>query len=193
MTAQTPWSYTVDELPPLISLDDFRTIAPNLSATDAQITQVLGSVSQAIRDICGWHVGPSLACTFTGEGEGRLLMLPAMGVTAVSSLVVGGVEIDPADFEWTAAGMVRLKGACFPDEWRSVECTYTAGFSTGSLAQIAAQIASNSIAASPGVREEHAGSVGITYNETGAGITGGVSILPRDLALLAPYRLARAW
>lgn len=193
MTVQTPWSYTVEELPPLISLDDFRTIAPNLSATDEQVAQVLGSVSQAIRDICGWHVGPSLECSFTGEGEGRLLMLPAMGVTAVSSLAVGGVEIDPADFEWTAAGMVRLKGACFPEDWRSAECTYTAGFSTESLAQIAAQIASNSIAASPGVREEHAGSVGITYNETGAGITGGVSVLPRDLALLAPYRLSRAW
>lgn len=192
MTVQTPWSYTVEELPPLITVEDFRTIAPNLSATDAQVTQVLDSVSQAIRDICGWHVGPSLECTYTGEGEGRLLMLPAMGVTAVSSLVVGGVEMEPADFEWTAAGMVRLKGACFPDEWRSVECTYTAGFSTDSLAQIAAQIASNSIVASPGVREEHAGSVGITYNETGAGITGGVSILPRDSALLAPYRLARA-
>lgn len=197
MTAvQTPWSYTVEitgateALPSIISVADFKKLCPGLSSTDDEIQAVLNSVSSAVRDWCGWHVAPSLQCTFTGEGEGRLLVLPAMGVTAVSSLSVSGAAV--TDYEWTAAGMLRLKKGAFPDKWRSVECVYTAGFSSASIGQAVAQIAANSLAAAPGVANERAGNVSITYNQTGAGITGGVSLLQRDYALLTPYKLARA-
>ena len=190
MTVQTPWGYTVASLDSMISVAQFKALCPGLSSTDAQIQAVLDSVSSAIRDYCGWHVGPSLECAFTGDGEGRLLMLPGMGVTQVSSLEINGVT--STDYEWTAAGMVRLKNSVFPREWRSVECVYTAGFDAESIGQVVAQIASNALAAAPGVSSERAGNVSITYNQTGNGITGGVSLLPRDYAMLAPYRLARA-
>ena len=191
MTATiTPWGYSVDELQSLISVEEFRLLCPGLSSTDAQIQAVLDSASASIRDYCGWHVAPSLECAYTGEGEGRLLMLPAMGVTAVDSLTVDGDAV--ADFEWTAAGMVRLTTSTFPDKWRSVECVYTAGFTSAAIGQVVAQIASNALVAAPGVVNERAGNVSITYNQTGTGITGGVSLLPRDYSLLAPYRLAQA-
>ena len=190
MTVQTPWSYTVDSLSSLISVEQFKALCPGLSSTDAEIQAALDTASSAIRDYCGWHVSPSLECTFTGEGEGRLLVLPAMGVTAVSSLEIEETAI--TDYEWTAAGMVRLKNAVFPDVWRSVECVYTAGFSSGAIGQVVAQIASNALVAAPGVSSERAGNVSITWNQTGSGISGGVSILPRDLTLLAPYKLAQA-
>ena len=190
LETQTPWGYTVPYLPSMISLEDFRIICPGLSSEDSQVQAVLDAVSAAIRDWCGWHVSPSCECVFTGNGEGRLLVLPAMGVTDVSSLVVGGAAV--TDYEWTAAGMVRLKSGVFPDVWRSVECVYTAGFDTAAIGQVVAQIASNALVAAPGVANERAGNVSITYNQTGAGITGGVSLLPRDYAILAPYKLARA-
>ena len=190
MTVQTPWSYTVASLPSMISVEEFRALCPGMSSTDGEVQAALDSVSAAVRDWCGWHVSPSLECTFTGEGEGRLLVLPAIGVTAVSSLEVDGAAVDA--FEWTAAGMVRLKSGVFPDVWRSVECVYTAGFTSGAIGQVVAQIASNALAAAPGVATERAGNVSITYNQTGNGITGGVSLLPRDLAILAPYKLVRA-
>lgn len=192
MTVQTPWGYTVASLSSIMTVEQFKALCPGLSSTDEQIQAVLDSVSSAIRDYCGWHVGPSLQCTFTGNGEGRLLMLPAMGMTAVESLEIGGTDVASTEYEWTAAGMVRLKGCAFPDAWRSVVCVYTAGFSAESIGQVVAQIASNALAAAPGVSSERAGNVSITYNQTGSGITGGVSLLPRDYALLAPYRLARA-
>ncbi len=192
MTAtQTPWGYSVEgELGPLVSLESFKLLCPGLSSTDEQITAVLDAVSSAVRDYCGWHVAPSVECTFVGNGEGRLLVLPAMGVTDVDSLTVDGSDV--SGFEWSAAGMVRLKQDVFPDSWRSVECAYTAGFDSDSIGQTVAQIASNALAAAPGVANERAGNVSITYNQTGTGITGGVSLLPRDYAILAPYKLARA-
>lgn len=189
MTVQTPWNYETDYLSSMIDVDEFRALCPGMASTDDQIQAVLDAVSSAIRDYCGWHVSPSLECTFTGNGEGRLLVLPAMGVTSVESLKVK--DEDVTDFEWTAAGMVRIKTA-FPDEWRSVVCVYNAGFSSGAIGQVVAQIASNALAAAPGVSSERAGNVSITYNQTGTGITGGVSLLPRDYAILAPYKLARA-
>ena len=188
---KTNWGYEVEVLPSLISVTDLRTIAPTLSATNEQLHAVLAKVSAAVRDFCGWHVAPSLECTYTGQGEGRLLLLPGMGITEVSSLKVNGASVTA--YEWTAAGMVRLTDGAFPDSWRSVECVYTAGFTADAVAQVVAQIALNALVASPGVREEHAGQVGITYNSTGSGISGGVSILGRDRELLAPYKLARAW
>ena len=190
MTVETPWGYSVSSLDSLISVAEFRALCPNLSSTDSQIEAVLSAVSGAIRDYCGWHVSPSIQCTFTGTGEGRLLMLPAMGVRSVESLKVGGSEV--ADFEWLSSGMVRLSYGHFPDSWRSVTCVYTAGFDAVSIAQVVAQISANALVAAPGVANERAGNVSITYNQTGTGITGGVSLLARDYALLAPYVLKRA-
>ena len=192
MTVQTPWGYTVESLPPLITVEHFRLICPGFSSTDYAIQSALDAVSSAIRNYCGWHVAPNLECTFIGNGEFRTLMLPAMGVTGVASLEIDGVACD--EYEWTDAGMVKLKSSTFPDSWRSVECVFNAGFddSADDVCQVAAQIAANAIAAAPGVANERAGNVSITYNQTGAGITGGVSLLPRDFALLAPYKLARA-
>lgn len=187
---QTPWGYTVESLSSMITVAQFKSLCPGMSSTDTEIQAALDTVSAAIRDWCGWHVSPSLECTFTGEGEGRLLVLPGMGVTAVDSLTINGEAL--TGYEWTAAGMVRLKSGVFPDIWRSVECVYTAGFTAGAIGQVVAQIASNALAAAPGVANERAGNVSITYNQTGAGITGGVSLLPRDYAILAPYKLARA-
>jgi hypothetical protein len=190
MTVETPWGYTVEELSHVISVDDFRALCPGLSSTDGQIEAVLDAVSSAVRDYCGWHVSPVLQCTFTGSGEGRLLVLPGMGVSSVDSLTVGGVAVN--DYEWAGSGLVRLTCGYFPDSWRSVTCVYNAGFDSGSVAQVVSQIAANALVAAPGVANERAGNVSITYNQTGSGITGGVSLLQRDRELLAPYVLMQA-
>lgn len=189
--AATDYGYAVSgTLDALISVDEFRNICPGLSSTDAQIKAVLDAVSAAVRDYCGWHVSPSLECDFIGHGAGDLLLLPGMNVTAVESLAINGDAV--TDYEWTGAGMVRLKSSTFPDSWRSVECVYTAGYNSAVVGHIVAQIASNAIVAAPGVSSERAGNVSITYNQTGSGITGGVSLLDRDKELLARYVLSEA-
>lgn len=191
MTVETPWGYTVDELPPMVSVEEFRSLFPDYAATDDQIEAVLASTSAAIRDYCGWHVAPTLECTYTGDGEGAMLILPAMGVSSVESLTVSGNAV--TQYEWKANGLLRLVGSRFPDSWRSVVCTYTAGFSGASVAQVVAQIASNALAGAAGVSSETAGGVSISYNRTADGVSGGVSLLPRDKEMLQAYRLVRAW
>lgn len=188
----TNWGYEVKgKMPPIIDESQFDKLTGGvMSATSEQKTAMLDAVSAAIRDYCGWHVGPALECDWVGEGEGRLLVLPALNVTQIKSLEVNGESVD---FEYKTQGLVRLKAGAFPDSWQSVRCSYKAGYTVETLGEIVAQITSNALVAAPGIAEEHAGSVGATYNRTGDGITGGVSILPRDLALLTPYKLVRAW
>lgn len=196
---RTPWGYEIPDatppevtLLPIIDATQFDKITGGvMSSTTEQKNAKLEGVSSAIRDYCGWHVSPSKTCIFTGTGEGRLLVLPAMHVSAIEYVKIDNVSVE---FEWLENGLVRLKNGRFPDSWRSVECKYTAGVDSSSvLGEIVAQIASNALAAAPGIVEEHAGSVGATYNKTGDGITGGVSLLQRDMALLNPYKLVRAW
>lgn len=188
----TPWGYSIDEdvIPPIIDVETFRTLYPNMSSTDEAVAMVLDAASAAIRDYCGWHVSPTLSCHFIGDGEGELLVLPAMSVVEITKLEVKG---NPVNYEWRPSGLVRLTCGRFPDSWRSVECDYEAGFESASVAQVVGQIASNALVAAPGVASERAGNVSIDYNKTGDGITGGVSLLSRDYATLAPYKLARAW
>ena len=190
MAYMTKWGYSVEteSLAPLISVADFKTATGGrMVSSDERIAAVIESASQAIRDWCGWHVAPNLACEWTGQGEGNLMLLPCFGVTEVESLSVDGREV--LDFEWLNSGLIRIP-CRFPDKWRSCDVVYSAGFdATGALSAAVVQVASNALAATPGIREEHAGQVGATYNQTEAGVSGGVRLLPSDLSLLAPYRL----
>lgn len=185
----TPWNYFVDsEIKPLISVEEFDLLTTNsFSSKDDEKLAKINGVSAAIRNYCGWHISPVMQCTYIGEGQGRILVLPAMAVRSVESLTVLGNQ---RDYEWRQSGLVRLKSGVFPDEWQSVVCEYEAGIENdSSLSEIVAQIVSNALAAAPGIAEEHAGGVGATYNKTGDGITGGVSLLDRDKEQLSMYRL----
>ena len=195
MDYMTRWGYSVElpageaALPPIIDAAQFSAITGGaMSSTPERIQAVLDGVSQAVRDWCGWHVAPVLACEWTGQGEGRMLLLPCLGVRSVTSLEVLGAAVD--GYEWLPSGIVRLAGASFPDAWRSVECSFVAGNDAASaLAMAVAQIAANALAATAGVRGERAGQVSIEYNQTASGVSGGVRLLESDLRLLAPYRL----
>lgn len=190
---KTVWGYAVeaDHLPPLMTAAEFAEFTGGaFSSTTEKVDSVLDAVSASIRDYCGWHVSPNLPCIYQGETDGRLMVLPAMGVSSVESLTYGETEFP---FEYLSSGVVRLKCGRFPDVWGGVKCEFHAGFDSAALAGIVGQIASNALAASPGVSDERAGNVSISYNRTGDGITGGISILERDRELLAPYKLVRAW
>lgn len=66
--------------------------------------------------------------TITLDAHGtRSLLLPFTHVMSVDSLKINGVAYDADDFEWSEAGMLRLK-TVMPDAWRSVEVACTHGY-----------------------------------------------------------------
>lgn len=185
MTTRTPWGYEVDgEVPPIMTAAEFATATGGrLSATTETVEWALSAYSAAIRAHCGWHVAPSLACVATLDG-GRVLRLPAMAVSAVSSVSVGTLEADPSSYEWSSSGLVRLVRPCAAARagWRSVRVAYTAGLdSAPDLSAALVALVSEFLVAHPGISSQTAGGTSVGYS---------LSVGVRSHASeLAPYRL----
>lgn len=186
----TPWGYEVTDLPDILTVEEFNGLTGNKWATDPMAVQAVSAASAAIRNYCGWHVAPSLTCTATVMGGGRMLHLPFMGMTACNAVKVEGVTISPSAYEWRREGILRrVDGFYWPPKWGAITVEAVAGYEADAiLKQVCAQVAGNAIAAPMGVREEHAGNVGISYNASG-GIAGGVTLTARDMACLDVYRV----
>lgn len=191
---QTPWGYAVDAaMEPILSPADFEQMTGGRwSADDPAVVQALAAASQAVRAYCGWHVCPSMACTVETQGPGRCIELPTMALVEVTEVTESGEVVEADAYMWRGNGLLARKWGCWPAEWRSVTVDFVSGFAASAVPDLAAvvvQLASNAIAAAPGVQREQAGNVSISYNATANGVSGGISLLGRDRALLAPYRL----
>lgn len=188
------WGYDVDDgvtIPSIITPERFALLTGGrMSSTTGQVQAMLDAVSAAVRGFCGWHLAPALACVWVGDAPDGICQLPAMGVSSVSSVEVGGTELAATDYEWSTSGLVRLR--CRAPRWGGVRVAFVAGYDdSDDLGAVVAQVAANALAASPGVREEHAGQVGISYNQTASGVSGGVALLDRDRMLLDRWRVRR--
>lgn len=180
----TPWGYEMDEVPEIMTGAEFDALTGGrFSGTDC--SAAIAAATQAARDYCGWHVSPMATCTahMTGDG-GRTLPLPSLAVSGIAKVVDGGHEV--TDYEWSRRGFIR-KATPWSTGFDSVEVTFTSGVMSASFQSVVAQIAANHLASPAGVREEHAGGVGVTYNQSN-GVSGGVTLHERDMELLAPYR-----
>lgn len=195
----TNWGYDVivsddvTALPDLVTPADIA-LASNgrIAATDSRLPAICAAVSGAIRDYCAWHVAPVLSCELLTQVDTRIITLPAKLVTSLDSIEVEGEVLDPAKYEWKRAGLVRLhKWPHHRGRWGAYKVAYDAGMdaSASPLAQVAAQVALNSLMATPGVRNESVGQVSLSYNQLTDGVSGGVQLLDRDRSLLRQYRI----
>jgi len=164
-----------------------------VSPTDPRVQPLLDGATAGIRRYCGWHVAPKVTETLRFDGPGgNLLLLPSLRVVAVSSVTVRGVELDEDAFEWSEKGMLRRLGGCWPTRFRSVEVTLEHGFETApDLVQIVQQVVANAISSPMGATREQAGQISISWATTAPGVSGGMSLLDRDLAILDMYRLPK--
>lgn len=158
--------------------------------TDTRLPGLIKSASEAVRKYCRWHVAPVITETVTVPTQGgRLVLLPTLRVVDVTGFKVAGVEQDVATLDWATFGMVRLSCQA-PTSLRGVEATIIHGFeSAPDVAQVAAQIVLQAMASPMGATREQAGLLSVTWGQTAPGVSGGVSVLDRDVALLDPYRL----
>lgn len=194
----TAWGYYVvtedGTVPPIITPEQLEdATGGRFGPTTPGVDSVLAGVSAAIRDACGWHVSPTLTVEERAQGPGRMLALRSLMVTGVDSVTELGAALDEGQYQWRMDGALRR--ACWrswPDAYQSVVVRYESGIPADmapALVTVAAQVASNALAAPAGVRSEQAGNVSISYNQTASGVSGGVRLLDSDLALLRIYTL----
>ena len=192
----TPWGYEIvlsqgQSMPDLMTKAQFNTATGSQFASAEGLDIALAAASSAIRNYCGWHIAPALTCKAKTWGGGAYLFCPWAAMSAVASVTQNGVALASTAYDWRSSGVIRrTDGFFFADfPWNTIEVTATAGYDTADnvLQQVIIQLVGNALAAPLGVREEHAGQVGISYNQTGNGMTGGVTLTPRDEALLEVY------
>lgn len=180
-------------LPPLLTTTEFSAgTKGKVSADDPRLPQLIEGASTAIRRYCGWHVTPVVEETITLDGAGgSLLLLPTLNVEDITSVTVNGTALDVAELEWSQKGMVRRN--CWPHKFRSIVVTYRHGFETApDLMQIAQQVVANAISSPLGATSEQAGALSVSWATTAPGVSGGLSLLQRDYAVLDQYKLPKA-
>jgi hypothetical protein len=194
----TAWGYEVDgsSIPPLLAVEDFDSMTGGKYAGDLRAVSALEAASQAVRNACGWHIAPVLACTATPlHVQPRLVALPANAVTAVTSVVEDGVELTAGEYEWRRDGLVRRACfKCWPRGWDAVTVSYEAGYEAGAvpdLAEAVRAIAEGVMAVAPGVTSESADGVAVSYSAAASSVA--AALTSQQRSALAQYRLVMAY
>ena len=177
MSLATNWGYTItgaDAMEDMLSQADFNTMTANKFAGDVRIPASLSAASMGVRNHCGWHVYPPLACEFSERllyGNGRikrvnndfLVQLPAAFVTAVSAVTIDGEAW--TDYAFEQNGIVRLFDVSPASRKTEITVSYTAGIPDslmGSIKEIISGRATRALVAPNGVSSESAGGVSIS-------------------------------
>lgn len=190
----TPWGYQADadELPPLLTLEEFNAKTANKWARDARLAPTIADVSAAIRMHCGWHVAPAIRCEANITASGRVIRLPALYVLGVESVTEDGTELAEGQWEWRPEGLLRR--CCFRNwspTWGGIDVTYEAGLPVvpDDLKALVAHRVLHTVALPFGVRSETTGDQSVTYSEDASYSSGGVNLSARDKLALEPYVL----
>ena len=172
----TPWGYSVEgALPDLVTVAEFNAMTGSRFASDPMLATAISAASQAIRDYCGWHVAPQLTCHARCYGGNRMLHLP-FRCSSVTKVEENGVELAPSQYQLDPRGLgevYRRSGFWCGLSWNVIEVTAPAGYDLAAmplLKQAVAQVVGGALAGPLGVKEEHAGQVGITYSNPGGGV-----------------------
>lgn len=189
----TPWGYEVESLPDLIDVDAFNAMTGNRYADDPRTPAAIAAASAAIRNACGWHVAPVMACTFTTDGDRGDLWLPCVGLRSVESVKFDGVSQTVEGFN--RLGRVRTASPMPRGGLGNVTAEYTAGFdlcTAPGLADVVKDRVVAAIANGYGVTSETVGAVSVSYASDAATDRGGAFVTPSMARALMPYRLVRS-
>lgn len=195
----TGWGYEIDQLDPILTVEDFNVMTGGRYTGDQRIQPLLNAATAAVRDYCGWHVAPSKACSVSARahdlrmiysGSDVIIQLPARFVSAVSKVMVGGVEV--TDYSIETNGLLRIYDCCVPSRKTVIAVEYTAGLPAelaGAVMELIGHRVTHGLAQSYGVQSEAAGGVSITYSANWINSARATALPDDNREVLTPYRL----
>lgn len=170
---------------------DFVSAGDLAKYRDGDDTAILRQVQAAIRRWCGWHIAPAVTETLTLDGDGsRHLSLPSLYVTEIAAITHRGVELDPADVDWSESGYIELRHGRWTDRPRQITVTLTHGYPDipEDVVELAVSLAARAAASPAGALSESAGGVSLTFGSWN-GVAGGIALLSHEKELLSEYRI----
>lgn len=205
MSLQTTWGYTLSDATAytdMLTSTEFNTFTASKYSGDTRIASEIASACNAIRNYCGWHIYPSLACELEktmlhGDGSIKrvgadlMIQLPATFVSAVSSVVIDDESY--TDFSFDAHGLLHVFDAAYALTRKSViELNYTAGLpdtAMDAIKELIAHRVTHALSSSYGVTSESAGGMSITYNSNWINSSRATALPDDNKEVLAPYRV----
>ena len=196
---KTRWGYSVEELGGILSGPEFELMTGGRYTGDQRIEPLTKAATEAVRDYCGWHVYPQIACQLESRahslrliyvGCDTIIQLPARYVDSVESVTVNGNEV--TDYCVSADGLLRLYDYR-PDSRKDViVVNYTAGLPdcfAGAVKELIGHRVTHGLAQSYGVQSEAAGGVSITYSANWINSARATALPDDNREVLNPYRL----
>lgn len=187
-----------DTWPDLLTSAEFSAASyGKIRPDDPRLPILLEGASAAVRSYCGWHVTPVITEKLLLDGgTGRVLTLPSLHVLDITGVTVLGEALDAdalADLEWSERGSVRAGATgvhTWPERWRSIEVELLHGYASApDLVSVVQQVVANAISSPLGATREQAGALSVMWSTTAPGVSGGLSLLRRDLDILDRYAL----
>jgi len=181
-------------LPPFVTAAEFSAwTGGKIAAEDPRVEPLLLGASAGLRRWAGWHIAPVLEETLTGDGPGgRLLILPTGRLLSVLSVDNAGETVDSSAVDVSKSGMLELQSGAWTSRFGRATVRVRHGWDLADvpeISQIIKQAVAMALASPMGATREQAGTVSISWATTAPGVSGGLSLLQRDLELLAPYKI----
>lgn len=162
---------------------------------DPRAQIILDGATAALQKYAGWHIAPAMPVTVYLDGGSNLLYLPTLKLNSVESITVDGTALAATDYEWSRiTGNIRSKTlTSFPDSWGGTVVVFNSGYATVpvELKQIVLQVSALALSSPTGATREQAGQVSMMWATTAPGVSGGLTLLQRDLAIIDQYRIEK--
>lgn len=183
-------------LPPLVTGDAIEAWTQGeIAADDPRLSLLIAGASGAIRRHCGWHIAPvvrdTLRVTVPYGGGALDVLAPTLRLRNVTAVRIDGREVDRPAFDETGA----VWAGYVSHGPHVVEIDAEHGFHLSEvpdLAAIAVQVSVIAASSPKGATREQAGSVSVSWAQTGVNVSGGLTLMDRDLAIVDGYRIGGA-
>ena len=169
-----------------------------IPANHPSVVLLLDGASRALRRRCGWHIGPEEEEELVTDGSGgELLQLRTLHLVDVLEVTEHGRDAVPGDLiEWSETGTLRSPHGHWTHRFRGVTAKVKHGYPLEDLADLTAivlQVTANALSSPMGATREQSAALAVSWGTTAPGVSGGLSLLQRDLDIVDAYKIgARA-
>ena len=205
----TSWGYTlldVDDMPEILTQDEFNVMTANKYALDSRVPSAIKSVTAAVRNYCGWHIAGSQRCELvlnaldlqiTRNYSDLLIQLPFKYISDVEKVIINATKNDDGtwvgdEYEYSVAydGRLTVYDAQIDSRKSTIVIIATVGISlTDDIKSIICNKVSHILSATYGVQSETAGRLSISYSSSFVNGAKASSLMTDDKEILNAYKV----
>lgn len=180
-------------LPPLVDPATVGDWTTGVAAGDPRVEPLVLGASAGVRRYCGWHVAPVLEETLTVDGPGSsVAFLPSGRLVDVLAVESAGDVVNLDDVDVSVSGLVEWRAGRFTGRLGRLRLRVRHGYDVEDvedLCGVVRQVVAVALSSPMGATREQAGQLAVSWATTAPGVSGGLTLLERDRAILDRFRI----